>query len=342
MNPNNDCIIVEVGYWVDPKRHVFTRGKYCLIEQLDQFIQYRHNIGIFKTVFSYNQTEVEDALLYGDLYFDFDALGQFDYARQDAITTIAFLKTVFKIPEQQVQIYFSGSKGIHLTVPAQVLGVEPCSDLNQTYRYIAKQANQYLKNKTLDLMIYDKKRLFRIPNTIHEKTGLHKIELSLSELRNLPFEHIQQRAIHPQTSSKHSDNIPINTFANKQYRYYQNEATKEMEELIKQSNKRQTGQVLRCTPPCITHLLEQGAKEGFRNNTVAALASFYKSKGYSLNETNEMLIQWNQEKNQSPLSEREITRTTQSIFYGYSRYGCNKLKELSICEISKCPLKKGR
>ncbi|MBQ8993279.1 MAG: primase C-terminal domain-containing protein [Turicibacter sp.] len=342
MNPNNDCMIVEVGYWVDPKRHLFTRGKYCLVEQLDQFIQYRQNVGIFKTVFSYNQMEIDNALLYGDLYFDFDALGQFEYARQDAIMTIAFLKTVFKIPEEQVQIFFSGSKGIHLIVPANVLGVEPCLNLNQTYRYIAKQANQYLKNQTLDLMIYDKKRLFRIPNTIHEKTGLHKIELSLSELRQLPFETIQERAIYPQQKNKKIINISTNSFANKQYHYYRNEALKEIELLTKKSNQRQTGQVLRCTPPCISYLLEQGAKEGFRNNTVAALASFYKSKGYSLNEASEELIQWNQEKNSPPLSEREIIRTTQSIFYGYSRYGCNKLKELSVCEVAKCPLKKGR
>lgn len=334
-------MIVEVGYWVDPKRHLFTRGKYCLVEQLDQFIQYRQNVGIFKTVFSYNQMEIDNALLYGDLYFDFDALGQFEKARQDAIMTIAFLKTVFKIPEEQVQIFFSGSKGVHLIVPAHVLGIEPCSNLNQTYRYIAKQANQYLKNQTLDLMIYDKKRLFRIPNTIHEKTGLHKIELSLSDLRGLPFERIQEKAIHPQQMRK--KNTPsTNSFAHKQYHYYREEALKELELLTKKSNQRQSNQVLRCTPPCINHLLEQGAKEGFRNNTVAALASFYKSKGYSLNEANDELIQWNQEKNSPPLSEREITRTTQSIFYGYSRYGCNKLKELSVCEVAKCQLKKGR
>lgn len=333
-------MIIEVGYWVDPKRKIFMRGKYCLIEQLDSFIQYRQNVGIFKTAFSYNQTEIEDALLYGDLYFDFDALGQFDLARKDAITTIAFLKTVFKIPEKDIQIYFSGSKGIHLMVSAEVLGVEPCSDLNQTYGYIAKQVNHYLKHKTLDLMIYDKKRLFRIPNTIHEKTGLHKIELSLTDLRHLSFEVIQQRAAVPQQENKHFIQLSANSFANKQYHYYRNEAFKEREALMKKANQRQTNQVLRCTPPCITHLLEQGAKEGFRNNTVAVLASFYKSKGYTLNETVETLAQWNQEKNQLPLSEREMTRTIQSIFNGYSRYGCSKLKELSECDLVKCPLKK--
>lgn len=340
MCSRKECSIIEVGYWVDPSKNLFTRGKYLNVEQVESILQSQTYVGFFKTVFQYDQVPVEEAMVYGDLYFDFDSLAQFDKAREDAILTIAFLKTVFQLNESQIQIFFSGSKGIHLIVPGEFLGIEPCKDLNVTYRYIAKQAQMYLKHDTLDLMIYDKKRLFRVPNTIHEKTGLHKISLTLEELRKLPYEAIKEKALQPQKIILIKSRNPTNSLAEKQYKYYRDNARQEVLEQMRKANERSSSGNLKCTPPCITHLMEQGAQEGKRNNSVAALASFYKSKGLSLNESIDILSTWNYQVNSKPLTQREIIRTCQSIFHGHAQYGCSKLKDLSVCDLAKCPLKR--
>ena len=66
---------------------------------------------------------------------------------------------------------------------------------NCIYKYIANFAKGFTPNKTVDTQIYDNKRLFRIPNTRHEKSGLYKIPITLNELQTLSIDQIREMAV---------------------------------------------------------------------------------------------------------------------------------------------------
>ncbi len=80
-----------------------------------------------------------------------------------------------------LRCYFSGSKGFHIGIPMEAFNLEPGIDFHEKCKYLALTIAGDLE---IDAALYDKTRLFRIPNTINSKSGLCKIELSASEILN--------------------------------------------------------------------------------------------------------------------------------------------------------------
>lgn len=334
MCQKNECCLIEAGYWINKEKHQFTRNKMLNYNELDEFVESKNHKGVFCTAYKYNTKIIEEAYLYGDLYFDFDSKDNFELVREDAIQVISYLKIVFRMEHDQCKIYFSGNKGVHIIVSTKSLGVEPDKKLNGVYKYIAENIRDFTPNKTLDLAIYDNKRLFRIPGTIHESTNLFKIPITYDELRNLSSIDIRKLAMLPRTLD--GIDITINRFANTRYKEYLKQYYLQKDRVVNVSYKSK----LTCTPPCISYLLEKGASEGNRNNTIAALASFYKSKGEDLINTIDLLNDWNLKSNSPPTSKGELDKTVKSIYYGKTSYGCSTLKNISLCNEIKCPLKK--
>lgn len=258
--------------------------------------------------------------------------------REDALTALAYLKTVFKIEYDETRIYFSGRKGVHITVPSYILGVEPSKDLNLVYKSIAKKIGTFTENDTIDYGVYDSKRMFRVPMSKHEDTELHKIELSFNELREYSFEKIKEEAKTPRRIKiDHPESL--NTFGQKQFGWFR-ENFQEILEI--KMNDRPHDDVLRMMPPCIEDLLENGSQKGGRNNSTAVVASFHKSTGKDFEETLELCQEWNSNKNNPPMNGKEVQNTVQSIYRGRASYGCNTLRTLAKCDIGRCPLKKGK
>lgn len=330
--------ITEIGYWVDYSKKSFRRNNYMPILDAASYIQNTGGIGVFQCAYYYDNPTIDEAALYGDFYLDFDAEDDFELARQDAIIALSFFKTVFRLKEDDVRIYFSGKKGLHLIVPAKLLGVEPDQQLNLTYKEIATHIQSFTKQNTLDLVIYDNRRLLRVPGTIHEKTGLYKMRLTPQELRQKSIEEIKEEAKAYRKYPGTQTPSLLNGFANMQYKRYIERRDTTLKELNRKSKER-SQQTLNYTPPCVQHLLEHGAQRGGRNNTVAALVSFYRATGLSLEETVDVLLEWNTSVNQQPLSDFEMKRTIKSVYMGNRIYGCSRFKELSICNEAGCKLK---
>jgi len=101
-------------------------------------------------------------------------------------------------------IYFSGAKGFHIGVPSQLFGLEPAVDLNVTIRRIAMAIAGVVK---IDTAIYDKNRLWRIPNTVNSKSGLYKIPLTYNEFASWSIEQIREKARQP-----HGEARPLLTY----------------------------------------------------------------------------------------------------------------------------------
>lgn len=331
----NDCFIIESGYWIDKANNRFKRKEFLPQKLIRSVILKRNNCGIFQTAYRYNIEDQDKAYLYGGLYLDFDST-EFEQARKDAIKTVSYLKIVFNLsyPDEQLRIYFSGNKGFHIIVPGEVLGVQPRNDLNEVFKTIALTIDKYIDNGTLDLQIYDKKRLFRIENSEHEKTGLYKIELTLEELRNLTEVEIKNLAKSPR-SMENRDYI-LSIEANKMLQTFIERTSVRLNDF---KNIKSDG-TLKYTPPCILKILDEGAKQGQRNNTIATLASFFKSNGKDLKEAAEIIEIWNNEKLSGPVGISELKKTVRSIYCTEKSYGCSSIKAMSLCVSEKCRFKK--
>jgi len=333
MCSEKECYLCEVGYGYVANGHKgFSRGRYIPYKTVSIFAQERNNFSVFKTAYRYNRSDVDNADLYGDFYLDFDDEEDFEKVRADAITALSYLKICYHISDEYVSIYFSGCKGVHLIVPSYILGVEPTPILNQVYKHMAGSISSFTKYKTIDLQIYDSKRMFRIPNSIHEKTSLYKIPLTPDELRNSTIDEIREMARCSRTS--HVLDYHLNSYAQQQFKRTIEEFYKYHKEINKD---RRYKAVLNFTPPCIEYILEHGAVEGSRNITIACLSSFCKSSGKSLNETITFISEWNS-RNVKPTGEKELERTVRSIFLGDKQFGCSTLKTISECNSSSCKL----
>jgi hypothetical protein len=336
MCSEKECYLVETGFGfeINGERN-FSRGHYIPYKTVFNFIEQRNRYSVFTSAYRYSNTDITKSELYGDLYLDFDSLNEYDKVKADALTALSYLKIVYHIEESQVKIYYSGNKGIHIIVPAELLGVEPMVLLNGVFKTIALSIKSFTPNKTIDTQIYDNKRLFRIPNTIHEKSKLYKVPITSDELRNLSEDEIKTLAQQPR-QIQHNTHYEINHIARKQFE----RAIEEYQTLSKESKKdKRFKSKYNFTPPCIQYVLENGAIEGQRNITIACLTGFCKNSGKSLNETIDFISDWNS-KNIKPTGDQEMKKTIKSIFMGEKLYGCSTLKLISVCDESRCKLAK--
>lgn len=331
-----DCFLIEAGYWIDKEKQIFKRKEILPASLVNAIRLKRNNKGVFATAYTYDIEDQNNANLYGDFYLDFDSK-DFEEVREDVIMAMSYIKVVFKIDElDKCQIFYSGNKGMHIIVPAKVLGIKPDKKLNEIFKVVAKAISDYTKNKTLDLRIYDNKRMFRMPNSIHESTGRHKVFLTYEEVKSLSIDDINNIASEPREIPEKCTTLSLE--ANKMFKMFKERAEKAILEF---SNIKSNG-TLKYTPPCIIEILESGAIDGKRNNTIAILSSFYKASGKDLKETLELLNSWNEEKNSKPTPKGELIKTATSIFQREHSFGCSAIKSLELCKDEECKFKKER
>lgn len=119
------------------------------------------------------------------LNFDFDSK-DIDSARQEALIVLNRLEG-FSISKNDVEIYFSGGKGFHLSIRLD--------------RYITPEESSHIALntigkglETLDRSIYNASRILRVPATKHQLTNLYKIPLTPIQLKSLSVSDIKQLA----------------------------------------------------------------------------------------------------------------------------------------------------
>lgn len=313
----------------------FRRNIYMLIDDFAIWRRINAQHGLFTTAYRYDNEDIRNARMIGNLYLDFDISDidegdNFQMVREDVLKSISALGGIFGIAKDMIQIFFSGKKGIHLVVPAEIFGIQPHTDLNMIFKSIAVDLNKLVSNGTIDTGIYDRVRLFRVPNSLHPNTGLYKIQITYDELRNRSLDELKVLAREPRKPL-----VQKRQFLSQANRLYNDYIrTWDDEQRRKAASQRQRGDgKLNFMPPCIEHLLNTPVPEtvGQRNNKCAVLASYYMQSGASQEEAVDALIQWSSQYCQPALPASEIRRTAASIYRSERRYGCQALKELSEC-----------
>jgi len=325
----------------------FKRGMFIdegdLLEKRKEF----SNTGIYKTIYSYQSKEVEGNPIYGPFYLDFDAemwdvdpktaAKNLKKVQEDFKQAITFFEVIYNIPREYARTYYSGKKGLHLIYPPELFAIEPREDLNRIFKLIKDDVCKYTKNDTVDQRIYDNKRLFRVTNSRHQDTGLYKVPAEPEFLLNATVKELHEYAKTPKVvefkeprtirkTAKHYRSVVD------KFEYKKKERQKRLE--------RYKDKPLKHTPPCIDHLLKEGARKGYRNNSMAALTSFLKQKGLTEDEVFMKIKKWGKEQCVPPIPTNEIRATVPSVYSSNKNYGCAALKELSECDIDNCKLVK--
>lgn len=122
------------------------------------------------------------------LFFDFDSEGDIETAKTDAAKLLGRFQKKYNVDNivDHCRVYFSGNKGFHVEVLTNK-NFSP-KELKEVCSAIAEGLESF------DSQIYNTTRLIRLPNTIHQKSNLYKIELFPKDLIELSIEDIKERA----------------------------------------------------------------------------------------------------------------------------------------------------
>lgn len=247
----------------------------------------------------------------------------------------SFLLERWQLDPNGIQIYFSGSKGLHLMLDSRVFGkILPSKNLPLIFdslrRHLALEIPEPFRD-TVDLAIKDRVRLLRLPNTIHEKSKLYKVILSLEELRRLSPGEIRESAqtlrpliLTDETGLLSHADVKQNPAASQLFQHIR----RQLQKLTRKPfayRFRRPADLSQLAFPCaaLQKIWESHIEPGYRNNCAIRLASELRLLGLSEDEAGDKLFEWN-EKNRIELPVDELRNVVRSAYqhrFPY-RYSC--------------------
>lgn len=344
MEINN--FLVELG---GIENGYFRRNHYMSVDEaynkggIDRYLERLNNTDVYRTIYLYETDDIENTNVIAPLYFDLDINldneGEFKKVVRDTLLTVSFLEEELHINRDSIQIYFSGSKGFHVIVPFESLGIEPCKDLPEKYKAIATKVKKETIYKTIDTSIYERKRLFRFTDTINGKTGLYKTAVSWHYLRTTNYQNMCEYAAEPKEVE----------FEKPQHN---KETTKAINRILliekmREMKRRNPRTIIPAEEqdllPCVSKLLEEGIGQGGRNNTCVAISSSLAQSGIERDDAVDAVLSWN-DLNSPPMPKSEVVRTVHSAFQMAESgrgYGCNFFRDNGHCIGEECKLFRG-
>ncbi len=130
------------------------------------------------------------------LWFDFDREDNLDAARRDCCRLALSLVERYRIDDDALLLFFSGSKGFHAGLPTALWTPTPSTTFHTVARRFAETLAAAVEVR-IDSGVYDRVRAFRAPNSRHSKTGRHKRRFTLDELTGLSIGSILDRSKEP-------------------------------------------------------------------------------------------------------------------------------------------------
>lgn len=298
--------------------------------------------GLFSTIYRYPTDDPYIGGVISDFYMDFDYEENPDKARKEAVTVVKKLVQDYDIPEKSIGTAFSGMKGISVTVDHRIFNAKSSAYLPLIWKNMVQELIAQLRLKTADTSIYERRRLWRLVNSQHQKSGLLKIPLTLAELENFTIEKIKQMADKPREPflSGEAQSVPK---AEKLFEEHKNKVEKWLEERKKAFEKTEL-RTLADDPPCVRRRLEIGAKAGSRNSFLFQLMVYYANKGSSETELIKIGYEFAKHCEQKPEPfprTNEIESIMNSAITGVQdrRYsvGCSSEGFEELCDKENCP-----
>lgn len=237
------------------------------------------------------------------------------------------------------QVYFSGSKGFHIVVPAQVVGAKPDPKLNDVYyKGLAKKLAEMVGHEP-DWSIYTKLRMLRVANTRHGKTGLFKIPIGIEEIHNA-----RKLALHPRDENRmflegvsFTKSLALNAMLDSVV------TETGITRITVQTEEAYRAFTQTSHPHCVQQSLDVGAPQpGIRNRLTSNLAAYYAANGLPVNELEDWARYVPGVSTSTP-GERldDVRKAYKWASVHKPRFSCLIMKELGLCNPS-CPFNSER
>lgn len=298
--------------------------------------------GLFSSIYMYPTDDPYVGGVLSDFYMDFDSEENPDKARKEAVAVVKKLITDHDIPEENITIAFSGMKGISITVDYRIFDPESSADLPLIWKSMVQDLITKLSLKTADTSIYERRRLWRLLNSRHQKSGLYKILFTLAELEKLTIDEIKKKAEKPRQLSINAEAQPIPK-AVKLFEEHKSKVEKWLEERKKIFNKTEI-RSFTDDPPCVRRRLEIGGKVGSRNSFLFQLAVYYAHKGLSEAEITKIGYEFGESCEQEPEPfpkhgevESIVSSALKGVRDGRYSVGCSSEALAELCDKGNCP-----
>lgn len=148
----------------------------------------------------------------GPMYLDFDDSQDIDRVLGEVNAVLDYLVNKLHIPEQFINCYLSGGKGVHITIPHQIFGVKsPTKFLPMIYKEIMmtiETGSGLEAPSTLDHSVYScgRGRMWRCEGVARPGSGTFKVATTVAELAHMDSD--QYHAIVANARPKAAINVP--------------------------------------------------------------------------------------------------------------------------------------
>jgi MCM P-loop domain len=245
-----------------------------------------------------------DQVHYCPPYFDFDARAE-DYDNDMKLALAASKNDASKlvtwflqlgIDPPQIRVYFSGSKGFHVTVHPDVFAVRPHRYLTYVIKCMAMYLKELLHLRTMDSSVYTIPRMWRLRDSAHQKTGLYKIELLSNKFGEMPVDKIIEEAKTPRMQllwgKEENENVqPVDDAVSWFGNFITTWAAENDLRLLRPKLP-----VIKTEewPVCVKDIIENGLKRpGTRNQATLSLVTYFRDTGVSEKDCAKIIGDWN-------------------------------------------------
>jgi hypothetical protein len=260
----------------------------------------------YYSIFSYRPEDTAGSDLYAPFYLDIDKEDDLKTSYK-ATQQVLSMMNAYGVEDQDRSVYFSGKKGFHIEVAPEVFGLVPMEYLDKIYKQIAGWFSENLPFGVVDFVVYERRRLWRIPNTINKKSGLYKIQITGDEPLDIILKNAKktQKLIQP---VPRRNEVYAGWIERAQGELAEKERKQKEYQQYIQNNYDKKGIGL-----WTQDKLDNGVVEGERDNVAFSIACYLRDRDYTEDEVAEFLIPFGK-KCDPPLDDKTILIKIRSAF----------------------------
>lgn len=315
--------------------NIKNRNSIVLASEIRQILQQNGSVECYRSHYRFTQDYQDyvkrtgsvsnyDGPGYVDfLWLDIDDRDDLSVALSKAQTLINRLQHSYEIPPSYLRCFFSGKKGFHIGIPAEIFGLEPSKDISAICKGLA---NQIAGDIGIDDSVYGHVKIFRLNNTKHGSSGNYKIELEPTEITLCTdVNEIVELASAPRQLNRVYD--PQDAYGDLAHLVKRPQPAQKSTEVDKPDAPSENW---------ITGLLEGGAGQGSRTEAVTRLAGYFCKQGYALDIATGIISAWDLARNDPPLSgdkdyaPDKVEATVAGIYQRYSQERATEQPESEI------------
>ena len=237
------------------------------------------------------------------IVLDIDHENHLDEALEIGRKFLRHLEAKYELDLNTISINFSGNKGFHFRLPAELFGgFEPSEELPATIKSIAKKLTDGFDH--FDNGIYDKTRIIRVLNTVNGKSARYAIPLTSNEFFTLTIDEIIALA----SSAREVETLDADEII-------PNAALTELKKLDLTSSSASSTDVIE-NDETVKELLKGGITSGNRHDAMLRIVSYLIHFGVPDNTIIELLKHWNTSNN-PPKAESDLVTEVKGVIKKY-------------------------